>query len=77
MARGPLAGRTLGELAQAAGPALCGRAAPAFPLVVKWIETADDLSIQVHPRASGLGRPDSVRKDEAWYVLEAAPGAPA
>ena len=45
-------------------------------LLVKYIFTAERLSIQVHPddeaaRARGLPR----GKDEAWYILEAEPDA--
>ena len=45
-------------------------------LLVKYLFTAERLSIQVHPddaaaRARGLPR----GKDEAWYILDAAPGA--
>lgn len=42
---------------------------PAFPLLLKAIDTADRLSVQVHPRRSGFS------KTEAWYVLEAGEGA--
>jgi mannose-6-phosphate isomerase len=46
------------------------------PLLVKYLFTAARLSIQVHPdgaaaRARGLPR----GKDEAWYILDAMPGA--
>jgi len=45
-------------------------------LLVKYLFTAERLSIQVHPddaaaRAKGLPR----GKDEAWFVLDAEPGA--
>jgi len=79
---GPLAGRTLGELARAAGETLLGtRGALAsqpfgdFPLLVKFIDAADVLSVQVHPDdqgALGLGKRG---KTEAWYVVQAEPGA--
>jgi mannose-6-phosphate isomerase len=46
------------------------------PLLVKYLFTSERLSIQVHPddaaaRAHGYKR----GKDEAWYVLDAEPGA--
>lgn len=46
------------------------------PLLVKYLFTAERLSIQVHPddaaaRAKGLPH----GKDEAWYIIDAAPGA--
>ena len=45
-------------------------------LLVKYLFTAERLSIQVHPddaTAQALGLPRG--KDEAWYILEAAPDA--
>ncbi len=51
--RGPWAGRTLRDLIQAHPEAVLGRAAVAegggFPLLVKWLDAATDLSVQVHP----------------------------
>ncbi len=46
------------------------------PLLVKLIDTADRLSVQVHPRDDdpALG-PDESGKPEAWIVLEADEGA--
>lgn len=81
---GPLAGRTLGEVAQEAGVALVGtRSAERYgadvPLLAKFIDAGDRLSIQVHPddeyahsheAASGFHG-----KTEAWYILDAPPGA--
>lgn len=81
---GPHDGRTLGALAAEQGAELLGRAAVArygarMPLLAKVIDAADRLSIQVHPDdAYALERErDSghLGKAEAWYVLDAAPGA--
>ena len=47
-----------------------------FPLLIKFIDACQDLSIQVHPddeTAHRLGKPRG--KTEMWYVLESAPGA--
>ena len=83
VAGGPYAGRTLEDVANALGPELVGTAAPAgpgprFPLLVKLLDPAAWLSVQVHP-GDALGRqlagPDAVGKAEAWYVLEAEPEA--
>jgi mannose-6-phosphate isomerase len=49
-----------------------------FPLLLKFIDTADWLSVQVHPTDAQAGRlvgPGESGKTEAWHVLEAAPGA--
>ena len=83
VADGPHAGRTLEEAAVALGPALVGSAAPPgpglrFPLLVKLLDPAAWLSVQVHPddeTARRLAGPDAVGKAEAWFVLEAGPGA--
>ncbi|GAK61439.1 phosphomannose isomerase [Candidatus Vecturithrix granuli] len=45
------------------------------PILVKLLDAADHLSVQVHPSDSykGLG-PDESGKPESWYILEADPG---
>lgn len=83
VADGPWAGRTLDDVAAEFGSALVGSAAPSrpgsrFPLLVKILDPAAWLSVQVHPgdaAARRLAGPEAVGKAEAWYVLEAAPGA--
>lgn len=83
VAGGPHAGRTLEEVAAADGESLLGRAArpgagPRFPLLVKLLDPAAWLSVQVHPddgTARELEGPAAVGKAEAWYVLAAEPGA--
>jgi mannose-6-phosphate isomerase len=74
VAHGPLAGTTLGELVRSHGKELLGRhqRQPQFPLLVKFLDAAEELSVQVHPddaRAARLSPPDS-GKTEAWVVLE-------
>jgi mannose-6-phosphate isomerase len=44
-----------------------------LPFLVKLIDTAKPLSIQVHP-TDGF-RPGALGKEEAWVILDAAPGA--
>lgn len=74
-------GPTLDELAAREGRRLVGEAAAApdrFPLLVKLLDPAAWLSVQVHPddaAAARLAGPGAVGKTEAWYVLDAAPGA--
>ena len=47
-----------------------------FPLLIKFIDANDDLSIQVHPDDEmAKKRHDSFGKTEMWYVVKAAPGA--
>lgn len=79
VATGPLAGKSLGELVREWGPELLGRHAPQprFPLLFKFIDARQTLSVQVHPddaRAALLQPPD-LGKTEAWYVLAAEPGS--
>jgi mannose-6-phosphate isomerase len=47
-----------------------------FPLLIKLLDCADDLSVQVHPddHYSNLA-PGELGKTEMWYVLDAKPGA--
>jgi mannose-6-phosphate isomerase len=78
--RGPWAGRTLRDLIQAHPEAVLGRAAVAedggFPLLVKWLDAATDLSVQVHPTpAYAAEHPEARIKSEAWVVVAADPGA--
>jgi mannose-6-phosphate isomerase len=83
IADGPDAGRTLAEIAARDGAAFVGRNAGArtgdrFPLLVKLLDPAAWLSIQVHPddaTARRLEGPDALGKAEAWYVLDAASDA--
>ena len=73
------AAATLDEVSAALGAAFVGRRALAllgarFPLLVKVIDAADWLSLQVHPDdalARSLYGPAAVGKTEAWLVLEA------
>ncbi|SHF21781.1 type I phosphomannose isomerase catalytic subunit [Dysgonomonas macrotermitis] len=47
-----------------------------FPLLIKFIDARDNLSIQVHPDdVLGMQRHNSFGKTEMWYVINAAPGA--
>ena len=47
-----------------------------FPLLIKFIDANDDLSIQVHPNDNlAIKRHESFGKTEMWYVMEANPDA--
>ena len=47
-----------------------------FPLLIKFIDACQDLSIQVHPSDEIAHRQGKSRgKTEMWYVLESTPGA--
>lgn len=77
-AGGPHAGRTLHELMDEWGDDLLPRrlrTAPGdFPLLVKFLDAREHLSIQVHPSpAYAAAHPDAHLKTECWYVLDAEP----
>jgi mannose-6-phosphate isomerase len=47
-----------------------------FPLLIKFIDATDDLSVQVHPNDDlAIKRHNSYGKTEMWYVLDAEPNA--
>ncbi|AZQ43666.1 type I phosphomannose isomerase catalytic subunit [Nonlabens ponticola] len=47
-----------------------------FPLLIKFINAAQDLSIQVHPDDEMAGNQhNSFGKSEMWYVMDARPGS--
>jgi mannose-6-phosphate isomerase len=79
VASGPLAGRTLAELAVEYGAALLGRqvtqrTGTRFPLLIKLLDCAQWLSLQVHPndqQALALEGTGQFGKTEAWQILEA------
>ena len=77
--QGPLADASLGELVRCRGQELLGRAAPQdrFPLLVKFLDAAHALSVQVHPDDEQAARqtlPD-LGKTEAWIILAAETGS--
>ncbi|MCY4062458.1 MAG: class I mannose-6-phosphate isomerase [Chloroflexi bacterium] len=80
IANGPLRGATLGDLARDYGADLLGAGvdpAAGIPLLAKFIDASDWLSIQVHPndeQAGALER-ELRGKTEAWVILHAEPGA--
>jgi mannose-6-phosphate isomerase len=81
VANGPDKGKSLNQLvceqkAKLVGEENYQRFGDEFPLLVKFIDASQDLSIQVHPNdetAHRLGKPHG--KTEMWYTLESAPGA--
>jgi mannose-6-phosphate isomerase len=80
---GPEAGRTVDDLtreysAAFVGDVVCDRFPESFPLLIKLLDCADWLSVQVHPddaQATRLEGPGYRGKTEAWHFIEAAPGA--
>jgi len=79
VAIGPAQGGTITELIPAWGQDLMGNVGlfeGRFPLLIKFLDARESLSVQVHPNeavARKLG--GNVRvKHEAWYILDAEPG---
>ncbi|HEX2916266.1 MAG TPA: type I phosphomannose isomerase catalytic subunit [Chloroflexia bacterium] len=77
---GSLNGRQLNELFDEYGGAFFGTAAmnyPKFPLLVKFIDAKDNLSVQVHPDNALAQELENypLGKTEFWYVMAAEPGA--
>ena len=82
---GPMRGRTLHELmadVRTRKALLCNAPpvdtpeGPQFPLLIKFLDASDDLSVQVHPdEAYASKNADAHLKNEAWYVLASEPKA--
>ena len=78
VAEGALAGKTITELAEEYKGCLLGekvfaKTGTEFPLLIKFIDARDDLSIQVHPddALAGARHNGSKGKTEMWYVVQA------
>jgi mannose-6-phosphate isomerase len=79
VAEGSFAGTSLAQLVTAEGTSLfgVGRHPSHFPLLIKFLDCNDRLSVQVHPddeQARRMGQGDN-GKTEAWFILEAKPGS--
>lgn len=77
---GPLAGTSLHDLwirrrEEIFGACYAGHVAERFPLLIKVLDCADDLSLQVHPPAAIAPGLNGEPKTEMWYVADADPGA--
>lgn len=81
VAEGELANKSLDELIKEYGKELAGgkvmeRFGSRFPLLIKFIDARDNLSIQVHPDDElAKVRHNSFGKTEMWYVIKADKGA--
>ncbi len=78
---GPLEGKSLDDLICEYGEQLLGkkvatRFGSTFPLLIKFIDAKDNLSIQVHPDDTlAKERHNSFGKTEMWYLINAKPDA--
>ncbi|MBQ8370907.1 MAG: class I mannose-6-phosphate isomerase [Clostridia bacterium] len=79
IANGKYAGMTLGQYISADRARILGTNGvkyDRFPLLIKFIDAADKLSIQVHPDdAYGLANEGELGKTEMWYIMDCEPGA--
>jgi mannose-6-phosphate isomerase len=78
VANGPLKGRTIGQLLEQSPEQLLGKLARRFrrfPLLLKFLDAREMLSVQVHPAdaRTDLLPAGETGKTEAWVVLEAGP----
>lgn len=74
---GPWKGRALGDLIHAHPREILGPQsnAPHFPLLIKLIDAAQRLSLQVHPNNHSAAAVGGEPKTEMWVVLAATPDA--
>jgi mannose-6-phosphate isomerase len=78
---GAFAGKSLADLLEqypdeVLGTAVHARFGKQFPLLFKFLDAREDLSIQVHPNdALAKERHNSFGKTEMWYVMQADEGS--
>lgn len=81
VANGALKGESLSYVLDAHKEALVGHSiydlfGSKFPLLIKFIDASEDLSIQVHPNDQlAKERHNDLGKSEMWYVIQADNGA--
>ena len=81
VSNGVLSGKSLAEILEnykeeLVGKSVYERFGDTFPLLIKFIDANEDLSIQVHPNDElAKKRHDSFGKTEMWYVIQADEGS--
>lgn len=80
VAEGPLKGWTLHDLwtqarVEVFGENHAGHPSERFPLLIKILDAAEDLSIQVHPNDETQALVHGEAKSESWFIAAAKPGA--
>jgi mannose-6-phosphate isomerase len=78
VAEGPLAGKTIRELLESSAADILGPGRDGsrpFPILIKWLDCQDRLSLQVHPPASIAPALGGEPKTENWYIAECDEGA--
>jgi mannose-6-phosphate isomerase len=79
---GPLAGKTVADLVDSDAAAVLGaelvqRGVTEFPLLAKFLDARENLSVQTHPDDQYAREKEGVPygKAEFWYILKAEPGS--
>ena len=75
---GPHRGTTLRSLIEKRGADVMGPAWPVakpFPILVKWLDCRERLSLQVHPPASVAAELNGEPKTENWYIAHSTADA--
>ena len=75
---GSLNGQSLRSILTKHGAEIMGPKWPAgkpFPILVKWLDCRERLSLQVHPPAAVAGELKGEPKTENWYIAQTVPGA--
>lgn len=80
VSNGQFRGTLLHELITRFGQKLLGRlplnASGNFPFLFKYLDIRENVSVQVHPTSAYVrNHPEASVKPEAWYVVDAEPGA--
>ena len=78
VADGPLKGKTLRQIIEAHTGEIMGPSWPKerpFPILVKWLDCRDRLSVQVHPPAGIAPKLGGEPKTENWYFGKTDAGA--
>ncbi len=75
---GAFAGQSIGSLRERHAGDMMGPRWPAakpFPILVKWLDCRERLSLQVHPPAAVAPELGGEPKTENWYIAQTVPGA--
>ncbi|MEO6245401.1 MAG: type I phosphomannose isomerase catalytic subunit [Opitutaceae bacterium] len=75
---GSMAGKSLRNILAKNSAVVMGPAWPAekpFPILVKWLDCRERLSLQVHPPSAVAAELKGQPKTENWYIAHTAPGA--
>ncbi len=76
---GPFDGMAFGDFVNKYGAQVCGwksRTFDRFPILIKFIDALNPLSVQIHPYDDyAFVHEKEFGKNEVWYIMDAKPGA--